>query len=75
MTSDATLLASHKAAYYSLIAGSREQIVEFDAGNGSRQSVTYHKADITKLKTEIAALETKVSGKPTRFGVRAGGYI
>ena len=73
MTSDATLLASLKAAYYSLIAGSQEQIVEFDAGNGQRQSVTYHKADINKLKAEITTLEAKVSGAVKRFGLRAGG--
>jgi len=67
------ILNSLRAAYYALIAGEKEQSVEFDAGNGSRQSVTFHKADLDRLEAEIIVLEGIVSPIPKRFGLRSGG--
>lgn len=70
------VLALLKPAYYALIAGSKEQEVEFQSQGGVKRRVRYTTASIPLLKTEIAELETKCAARggsrPRRFAITGG---
>lgn len=71
--------ASLRQVYYALISGERSQIVTFRAGaTGVERSVTYHKADPTRLLQVIRGFEERCArtqtGRPQRFAMRGGGY-
>jgi hypothetical protein len=55
----------------------RVEEVEFAAGNGSSRRMKRNYATISELKAHIAQLDNEckltTTGRPSRFGLRAGG--
>lgn len=72
-----SILASLKPALYALLRGEGVQTVEFEAGNGTRERVSYARSDIGMLRSEISRLEdacaVKQGKKRRRFAIRAVG--
>lgn len=70
--------AALRQAYADLVAGGTAQTVTFKGGpNGVEKSVSYTKADPSRLQMLVREWEAKcaaLSGdKPRRFAMRAGG--
>lgn len=70
--------AALRQVYYALVAGERSQVITFKAGaTGVERSVTYHKADPTRLLQVIRGFEEQCAklhtGRPQRFAMRSGG--
>lgn len=70
--------AALRQVYYALVAGERSQVVTFKAGaTGVERSVTYHKADPSRLLQIIRGFEERCgklqTGRPQRFAIRGGG--
>jgi len=65
------MLPKLRAAYYSLLAGSQAEEVQF-----RERRVRYHRADARALQSEIRRLESicGVYHGPKRYAIRAGGY-
>ena len=77
-TDPCAVLEKLRPAYIALVAGEKAMIVEFQSGDGSSQTITYHKANIASLREEISRLEmacaAKTSGQTRRYAMRAGGH-
>lgn len=70
--------AALRQAYADLIGGGTAQSVTFRGGpNGVEKSVSYTKADPSRLMALVREWEAKCSvsqgGRPRRFAMRAGG--
>jgi hypothetical protein len=65
------MLPKLRAAYYSLLAGSQAEEIQF-----RERRIRYHRADARALQSEIRRLESicGVYHGPKRYAIRAGGY-
>ncbi|PWB89862.1 hypothetical protein C5688_13565 [Methylocystis sp. MitZ-2018] len=65
------ILPKLRAAYYSLLAGSQAEEIQF-----RERRIRYHRADARALQSEIRRLESicGVYHGPKRYAIRAGGY-
>lgn len=77
-TDPCAVLEKLRPAYYALVSGEKAMTVEFQSGDGARQTVTYHRADLSMLRAEMSRLqmecEAKTGGKVRRHALRAGGF-
>jgi hypothetical protein len=67
-----------RSVYYGLITGQASMVVTFKAGSsGVERSVTFNKADPSRLLAVIRDFEEKCArkhgGRPRRFALAAGG--
>ncbi|KZE34109.1 hypothetical protein IMF23_04345 [Chelatococcus daeguensis] len=65
-----------REAYYKMLGGSRTERVRYRSGDNERE-VVFGRADINALREEVRRLEIacqeKQTGRPARYGLRAGG--